>query len=102
MRPLSAVTSLAEIFPSLRQFSTSLIKLSTTAPSAWSLTGAVSRHFPSCAAKLDPVVPVLDRNALELVAIEVDDVAGFAPRLGRVRLFAFEKLDPKTESRRRA
>src|SRR4029450_8247725 len=24
------------------------IKLSTTAPSAWSLTGAVSRQFPSC------------------------------------------------------
>ena len=85
----------------------SLIRLSTAAPSAWSLTGVGQAPFPVLPLQLDLIVAVLNRDPLELLAIEVDHVPACALRFGRVRLFAFEKFDPDaraptTRARRRS
>src|SRR4029434_2880743 len=49
-------------------------------------------------AKLNPVVPILDRNPFQLLAVEIDDVTGFTLGLCCTWFLAFEKLDPSAES----
>ena len=49
--------------------------------------------------QLDLVVAVLNDNAVDFIAIEIDDILGAPVRFFRVRPFAFEKLDENDQRR---